>query len=64
MTKPLTIAAAFIGTLALFYLFGAFVAWDWDAGNWDSNWLLSVALLGLSFAIPASSRIGNRYDKS
>ena len=47
MTKPLTIAAAFIGTLALFYLFGAFVAWDWDAGNWPFDLRLATSMIAL-----------------
>ena len=46
MTKPLTIAAAFIGTLALFYLFGAFVAWDWNAGNWPQDMRAAVTFVG------------------
>ena len=46
MTKPLTIAAAFIGPLALFYLFGAFVAWDWNAGDWPQDLRGAVTLIG------------------
>ena len=34
MTRPIKSLAAFVATLALFYLFGAFVAWDWNAGAW------------------------------
>ena len=53
MTKLLTIAAAFIGTLALFYLFGAFVAWDKEA---------CVALVAFAVVFFAVLYLGNRHD--
>ena len=62
MTKPLTIAAAFIGTLALFYLFGAFVAWDWNAGNWPLEARANMGFFAFAFAVGSAFITGIRHD--
>ena len=62
MTKPLTIATAFIGTLALFYLFGAFVAWDWDAGSWKQPERFFLGLAGFVTATVVAANTGIRHD--
>ena len=45
MTRPIKSLAAFVATLALFYLFGAFVAWDWSLGEWPPQGRFLLALI-------------------
>ena len=55
MTRPLKALAAFVATLALFYLLGAFVAWDWNAAHWGADtrgaMILAAAFAGILVAL-------------
>lgn len=49
--KPL---AAAVAVLALAYLFGAFVAAEWDFRHWATDGRAMVAFFGLTFAAAAA----------
>ena len=60
MTRPIKSLAAFISTLALFYLFGAFVAWDWDAGEWPTLGRVLLVTVAFPTALAAAFETGQK----
>ena len=60
MTRPTKSLAAFVTTLALFYLLGAFVAWDWNAGEWGDDNRFVLFMAALMAAIIAASIAGEK----
>ena len=58
MTRPLKTLAAFVATLALFYLFGAFFAWNWDAAQWTQGQRLLCGVPALVFGLIAAYDVG------
>ena len=51
--KHLVAALAALAGFAVVYLLAGFVAWDWDASQWDVGGRFYVALVGATVAIAA-----------
>ena len=58
MTRPIKCLATFVAVLALFYLFGAFAAWDWNAGNWPAFSRFTGAVIAAMAASSAAFIVG------
>ena len=58
MTRRIQALAAFVTTLALFYLLGAFVAWNWDAAQWTQGQRLLCGVPALVFGLIVADNVG------
>jgi hypothetical protein len=60
MNKQTRMIAAFLAVSLTLYLFGGFVAWDWNAANWHAVGRVVVGFLGIGWGVLAALWAG--YD--
>ncbi len=60
MNKQTRMIAAFLAVPLILYLFAGFVAWDWNAANWNAGGRAVVGFLGVSWGFLAA--LWARYE--
>ncbi len=54
MNKQTRIIAAFLAVPLTLYLFAGFIAWDWNAANWNAAGRAVVGFLGIAWGALAA----------